>query len=216
MADEEQGEPRMSAECRVEGLPLSAADISIDGLRLRLDIRIVPRAQGDAASGDSAAMFRVVSAKIAAKSRVPAYQWAAMMVGLGVLVVALVLWFAAPARGPLASESSPASFGATPPPASLPPPRPLPTGEIIAPPPPSATATAAAPPPAQAPQVETAPPPRRAEPRKTAATSASARQTVAAAAPPPRADSSVASYNPQPVARGRGRDDMLDLFGDTK
>ena len=96
--DAQDGEREMSAECRVEALPMAAGDISIDGLRLRLDIRIVPRNRADAASGDTDAMFRVVSAKLAASAGVPAYQWAAVMVGMGVLIMSLVVWFAGGSR----------------------------------------------------------------------------------------------------------------------
>lgn len=86
----------MSAECRVEHVSLEGAQIAIDGLRLRLDLRIVPRS-ARAGSADGTGILDVVSATLRS-TRAPVYQVAAVVLGVGVLLVALLLWFMAPAR----------------------------------------------------------------------------------------------------------------------
>lgn len=222
----------MSAECRVEAPPLSAADIAIDGLRLRLDIRIVPRARGQAARDDVNAMFRVVTAKLTRATQRPAYQWAALMVGLGTLLVAITVWIAGSGEAPSPAErsaatapvvhaapSAPATKAEAPARADA-----VPAAAVTSDP--SVTSAAAPPAPIETRASPTAPPPSRsvrvrrvdASPapkppeRPERATPAATRAAVAAPPTP-----SVADAIRQPVAqRPAARDDMLDLFGDTK
>jgi hypothetical protein len=84
----------ISGECRVEPIGLSTGhQLALDGLRLRLDLRIVA---GTAADGSAEAVWRVEDGRIRTLSlNVPAvYRRAAMLAGLGVLAVALLVWFA--------------------------------------------------------------------------------------------------------------------------
>jgi hypothetical protein len=228
MAEQEDGKPTMSAECRVQALPLSGADISIDGLRLRLDIRIVPRSKDSAASTDTDAILRVVSAKLSRVPEMPAYQWAAVMLGVGFLLVAITLWIAKPSQAPVAPDRTAAAAPAVSAPqvraeTAMPTAR-APEPAPVLPAASNAPAAAPAPVPSAPPSTSTAPipaprtprvevnsaqPSKRPEPFKK--TLPPARTAVAAAPPEP------ASAPPQPVAqRPAARSDMLDLFGDIK
>jgi hypothetical protein len=221
----------MTAECRVEALPLSGADICIDGLRLRLDIRIVPRSKEAAATGDTDALFRVVTAKLSRVPVMPAYQWAAVMFGVGVLLVAVTLWIAGPREAPILPEHRATAAPATPAPKTrIEPPRreaaapqssaPVPAlataaesrGPVpvaVPAPAPALTPSAAPPPRVQSVDVNAAQPSKRPEPPKKVA--APTRRALAAATAP--AENAAL----QPVAqRPAARSDMLDLFGDTK
>lgn len=85
----------MNASCRVEEPSVSNAGIALEGLRLRLDIRILP---GSAKNGPRGRVrARVLEAELGER-RLPMYRWAAVMVGLGVLIATVVVWIAAPVR----------------------------------------------------------------------------------------------------------------------
>ena len=102
----------ISGECRVEPIGLSSGhQLALDGLRLRLDLRIVA---ATAADGSAEAVWRVEDGRIRTLSlNVPAvYRRAAMLAGIGALAVALLVWFAgsrAPseAQGPTLAPGAP-------------------------------------------------------------------------------------------------------------
>jgi hypothetical protein len=84
----------ISGECRVEPVGLATGrQLALEGLRLRLDLRIVP---GSAENGSAAAVWRIEDRRVRTlRLRVPAvYRRAAMITGLGVLCISLVIWFA--------------------------------------------------------------------------------------------------------------------------
>lgn len=98
----------ISGECRVEPVGLSTGhQLALEGLRLRLDLRIVP---GTAEDGSAAAIWRVEDGRIRTlRLGVPeVYRRAAMLAGGGVLVLALVIWFAG-ARAPLDGQVAPSA-----------------------------------------------------------------------------------------------------------
>ena len=83
----------ITGECRVEPLGLTPGrQLTLDGLRLRLDLRIVPGEGGAAA----AAVWRVEEAHVATlRLGVPAvYRRAAVLAGVGALALAVLVWFA--------------------------------------------------------------------------------------------------------------------------
>jgi hypothetical protein len=114
----------ISGECHVEGIPASGSSspgdrrLALDGLRLRLDLRIVPGAAGGDAA--AAAIWRIESDRLAtlplcAPSTV---RRIAMAAGVAALAVALGVWFLAspvtPTDARWASEREPPAGAATP------------------------------------------------------------------------------------------------------
>jgi hypothetical protein len=204
----------ISGECRVEPVGLTTGhQLALDGLRLRLDLRIVP---GTAEDGSAAAIWRVEDGRIRTlRLGVPeVYRRAAMLTGVGVLVLALAVWFAGsrtPSDGQVApSPASPvitttvtpaieAAAGAAsvaPVPAVA-----VPPGVAPQPPPAVAFPTAPTPPPAPA-----APEAARAE---APAAPASEPEGPAAAAP-------ALAARPRPAVVRAPAGDNLDLFSDPK
>jgi hypothetical protein len=116
----------ISGECRVEGVPSldpsspSGRKLALDGLRLQLDLRIVPSASGDATA---AAIWRIDSEAVATLPLcTPAgYRRLAMAVGLAVLIAAVGVWFlagpSAPSEARWSSEPIEQSAPSIPPPA---------------------------------------------------------------------------------------------------
>jgi hypothetical protein len=107
----------ISGECRVDTLPFgdspnspAGRKLAIDGLRLRLDLRIVPSAAGgdDAAA---AAIWRIENAHLATLplSITASYRKLAVAAGLGAMLLALGVWFVGPPSAPttLGEPSSP-------------------------------------------------------------------------------------------------------------
>jgi hypothetical protein len=84
----------ISGECRVEPLGLTGRQLALDGLRLQLDLRIVP--DGETGAAAAAAVWRVEDGHVAtSRLGVPAiYRRAAVLAGLGALALAVVVWFA--------------------------------------------------------------------------------------------------------------------------
>jgi hypothetical protein len=89
----------ISGECRVEGMPSpdpsspSGRKLALDGLRLQLDLRIVPSASGGDAS--AAAIWRIDSESVAtlALGTCASYRRVAMAAGVAVLALAVGVWF---------------------------------------------------------------------------------------------------------------------------
>ena len=207
----------ISGECRVEPVGLSTGhQLALDGLRLRLDLRIVP---GTAEDGSAAAIWRVEDGRIRTlRLGVPeVYRRAAMLTGVGVLVLALVIWFAgssAPSEG--ASAAPPASqvitttvtpavggaSGATPSVVHAPSLDVSPNVAPLAPPAaPSDVTTSAA-------RAPTAAPPAAAPPPE---------EPAAASDPsPPVPDKPAVAPRPRPAAVRAPAGDNLDLFSDPK
>lgn len=112
----------ISGECRVDAIPpadgvLAGHRLSIDGLRLRLDLRIVPAADG----AGGAAVLRVEQASVTTLPlfgvSVPAvYRRAAVLSSLAMLTLAVVVWFAGtpPEREELASPRDTSAVSARP------------------------------------------------------------------------------------------------------
>jgi len=104
----------ISGECRVEPIPFSSSPdaaggrkLAIDGLRLRLDLRIVPDGSGGDAVG--AAIWRIENARLATLplGLAAPYRWVAVAAGLGAMLLALGVWFAgAPSAPPSSAEPS--------------------------------------------------------------------------------------------------------------
>ena len=104
----------ISGECRVEPIPFGNAPdaaggrkLAIDGLRLRLDLRIVPDGSGGDAVG--AAVWRIENARLATLplGLAAPYRWVAVAAGLGAVLLALGVWFAgAPSAPPSSVEPS--------------------------------------------------------------------------------------------------------------
>lgn len=93
------GQSVISGECRVETIPFGAdapggRKLAIDGLRLRLDLKIVPNAAG---SGDAAAaaIWRIENARLATLPLgiLASYRTLAVAAGLGAMLLALGVWF---------------------------------------------------------------------------------------------------------------------------
>jgi hypothetical protein len=114
----------ISGECHVEGIPAPGSSspgdrrLALDGLRLRLDLRIVPGAGGGDAA--AAAVWRIESDRVAtlplcAPSTV---RRIAMAAGVAVLALALGVWFLAspvtPTDARWASEREPTAGASTP------------------------------------------------------------------------------------------------------
>jgi hypothetical protein len=91
----------ITGECSVEGLTGADHQVLLEGLRLRLDLRIMPRAKGKDAVGagaGAAAVWRIEDARIATLPLgVPlVYQRAALISGLSVLALSIAFWLARP------------------------------------------------------------------------------------------------------------------------
>ena len=91
----------ISGECRVESLSPSDSKVLIDGLRLRLDLRIVPGEAG--ADAAAAAVWRIENPAVTTlRLGVPvAYRRAAIASGIGALALAMGVWL----FGPSSSDS---------------------------------------------------------------------------------------------------------------
>ena len=214
------GNPVMiSGECRVEPIGLSTGhQLALEGLRLRLDLRIVP---GTAEDGSAAAIWRVEDGRVRTLPLgVPAvYRRAAVLSGLGVLAVAIGIWLAgsrAPSDGVTASPIitttvAPAAEGGTSGGASAGPHSPSVAvlgGDVspnVAPLSPALSAPAATVPAA-------APPASAAPPDEPAAATGQAPLPSASHAPEER----VVAPRPRPAPGRAPAGDMLDLFSDPK
>jgi len=118
----------ISGECRVDAIPpadgvLAGHRLSIDGLRLRLDLRIVPAADG----AGGAAVLRVEQASVTTLPlfgvSVPAvYRRVAVLSSLAMLALAVVVWFAGtpPEREEFGSPRGTSAVSARPAPATIP------------------------------------------------------------------------------------------------
>ena len=194
----------ISGECRVEPVGLSTGhQLALDGLRLRLDLRIVP---GTAEDGSAAAIWRVEDGRIRTlRLGVPeVYRRAAMLTGVGVLVLALAVWFAGsrapsdervgpnPASPVITTTVTPAVEGTTPA-AGSPAHAPSVTvsSDVAPQPPPAASGGGAAPPPVEEP-------------------------AAASGAPAPLPEKLAAPPRPRPPAVRAPPGDNLDLFSDPK
>jgi hypothetical protein len=127
----------LSGECRIDAVPVKGQAVLIDGLRLRLDLRLAPAAKpcADAQRTSPALLPRRV-------------QRLAALAGLAALLLALAIWFAG---APVPSQ-----------PSSVPPPPPLPAPPVAVAPPQVAPVPQLSP---VAPQVRPiAPPPLHAAP----------------------------------------------------
>jgi hypothetical protein len=99
----------ISGECRVDAIPPSGGEgaghrLSIDGLRLRLDLRIVPGPPGT--DGTAAAVWRIEDAATLPLFGLPfhvpaAFRRAAVVSSFAVLGLALVVWFAGGHHAPV-------------------------------------------------------------------------------------------------------------------
>jgi hypothetical protein len=196
----------LSGECRIEAIPLSGEAVLLDGLRLRLDLRLraVPK-EG------SESHLPVLS---------PRVQRAAALAGLSALIVALAIWSWGPAAPESVVPAAPTAAPALAPAAS--PPRIEPTSPVSVPAPNPAPAVAAvptpaSPPPAPSVRVSSEPTPP-AQPAPAAKDGAPLPQATAQQSPPARArapqahEAAAAAAVPRPVADA----DLLYLFGDTK
>jgi hypothetical protein len=88
----------ISGECRVETIPFGAdapggRKLAIDGLRLRLDLKIVPSAAGSDAA--AAAIWRIENARLATLPLgvLASYRTLAVAAGLGAMLLAIGVWF---------------------------------------------------------------------------------------------------------------------------
>lgn len=192
----------ISGECRVEPIGLSTGhQLALDGLRLRIDLRIV---RGTAEDGSAAALWRVEDGRVRTlRLAVPeVYQRAAMLAGVGVVVVALVIWFAgsrAPSDGRVAP--TPASPVIT---------------RTITPPGDGASAGAGS---VHVPSVSVSPtvapePPAASAPARGAPAEESG--AAGAAAPVSRVERLTLPPRPRPAAARAPAGDNLDLFSDPK
>jgi hypothetical protein len=194
---QDEAAPVMEGECRIEANSPSGRQVVVEGLRVRLDLRIVPGSSSAAADGSTEAMLRVASAKITTTPiEVPVYLRGAVWAGVAALTVAVAAWFASTAPKPLANDRGPRAEAApvqkSPHPELHPPPkREVPAAAPLLAPPPTPQAPAVAP-------LRKAPPlPRRAS---TA-----------------RPESPRSPNSPPPVAaKLASSGDMLDLFEDPK
>jgi hypothetical protein len=114
----------LSGECRIDAIPIHGQAVLIDGLRLRLDLRLAPSAKATDSKQRTGSLLL--------PRRV---QRLAAMAGLAALLSALALWFA----GGGAPAPQPA------PPATAAPPVPAPTARAVAAPPPVEVTTPVAP-----------------------------------------------------------------------
>lgn len=180
----------LSGECRIDAIPVNGQAVLIDGLRLRLDLRLAPSA---ATAKASPLPQRTSSALLPRR-----IQRLAAVAGLAALLGALALWFAGGTAAPPAPHALPA---ASPPPALVAP-------AVAAPPPVEVAAPPAAP---VLPEVHPiVVPPARLE----APTTSRDKPALPVAKSP--APSRPLPQKP-PVARPPATDrEMLDLFGDTK
>jgi hypothetical protein len=96
--------PAMEGECRIEANSPSGRKVVLEGLRVRLDLRIVPGSGSPAADGNTEAVLRVASAKITTVTEARSYLHGALWAGLGALTLALVVWFASAAPEPLVND----------------------------------------------------------------------------------------------------------------
>ena len=181
----------LSGECRIDAIPIHGQAVLIDGLRLRLDLRLAPSAK--------AADSKQRTGSLLLPRRV---QRLAALAGLAALLSALALWFA----GGGAPAPQPA------PPATAAPPVRAPAARAGAAPPPVEMAT-----PQLAPVPQVTPEPRPNVPpaaRSESATASAAKPALAVAkSPAPSRPSAPKSPGGRPPATDR---EMLDLFGDTK
>jgi len=132
----------ISGECHVETIPLGNAPhppggrkLAIDGLRLRLDLRIVPSAAGsdDAAA---AAIWRIENAQLATLPLgiLSSYRALAVAAGLAAMLLALGVWFVgAPGAPTTRGASEPSAARVVP--AAAAPANPAPTSPASANPP---------------------------------------------------------------------------------
>jgi hypothetical protein len=102
--DDYGGGQVISGECSVETLPPSDHRVLLQGLRVRLDLRIVPRGGKDAGGGDAGAagVWRIEDARIATLPLgVPlAYRRVALISGIAVLALSIGVWLARPSTSP--------------------------------------------------------------------------------------------------------------------
>lgn len=181
----------LSGECRIDAIPIHGQAVLIDGLRLRLDLRLAPSAKAT----DS----KQRTGPLLLPRRV---QRLAAMAGLAALLSALALWFA--------GGGTPAPQPA--PPATAAPPVPAPTARAVAAPPSVEVAT---PPLAPVPQVAREVRPIVPSAARSESPTASAAKPALAVAKSPASSRPSAPRPPagRPPATDR---EMLDLFGDTK
>ena len=242
MNDKYDGTRMIHGECRLEATSPWADDVVLDGLRLHLDLHILPRRSRTTSGRGASATLRRAGASARALcfgiSRRP--EWA-LVAGIGVLAIAL--WSS---RGPSGSHAQRAS--AAPGVAKTPDPSPLPPRAArppMAPPPsvapippeltvpPRASSPSPALPTSRAPNEEPATgkaaaasesapasrgcPPRASRQILQPAPSSIRTPAIAAKPPRPRAMSDgAASVAAPPMPPARSTADMLDLFGDTK
>jgi hypothetical protein len=134
--------PVISGECRVETLPFGSSPeppggrkLAIDGLRLRLDLRIVPSAAGgdDAAA---AAIWRIENAQLATLPLgiAASYRTLAVAAGLGAMLLALGVWFVGAPGAPttMGAPSTASGNARTLPTAAIAPSSPIPGSPIPA------------------------------------------------------------------------------------
>ena len=183
----------LSGECRIDAIPVNGRAVLIDGLRLRLDLRLAPAAQpaGHEQRTRSALLPRRV-------------QRLAALAGLAALLMALAFWFAGGAPAPSHGRGAPATAV----PVALPP----------APPPAAPPAGAGGPQLAPlAPEVRPIVEPSRLGREGPAVSEGRpalpvAKSPMASRPSAPRPDAASPSSR-RPPATDR---EMLDLFGDTK
>jgi hypothetical protein len=182
----------LSGECRIDAIPVNGQAVLIDGLRLRLDLRLAPSARP--AKTGSGLEQRTSSALLPRRA-----QRLAALAGLAALLGALALWFAGGTPAP------------APPPRALPPPapaEPAPPARAVAAPP---RIEKPSPPVVVAPELRpiVVPPAPIDAPRASADKPA----PPVAKSPAPSRPSAPKPPSARPPATDR---EMLDLFGDTK
>jgi hypothetical protein len=223
----------ITGECRVDAIPptdgqFAGHRLSIDGLRLRLDLRIVPQAVG--ADGCAAAVLRVENANVTTLPllglSVPlVYRRAAVLSSLAALAFALFVWFAGSPGGSadVSAPRAPAAAAVPPrvaPPAVSSPGSPQPAVTFPAG---SRSSAAGSAPVTSTVQAPSAPPPSAPAPAAgvpSPVVTARPAPVALPARPAPAADPAqpVVTRASQP-ALGRPaakRADSLDLFADTK
>jgi hypothetical protein len=83
----------LSGECRVETTPAAGCEVFLEGMRLHLDLRLVPRASTRAADGRVETLLEVEHARFSAtRGLSPSFERAAIYAGLGALTLAVIVW----------------------------------------------------------------------------------------------------------------------------
>lgn len=230
MNEKYDGTRIIHGECRLEATAPWANDVVLNGLRLHLDLHVVPRGwESTSGRGASAAARRASASVRALWFGVSMRRERALLAGIAVLAIAFVLWSArepSGSRGPSPEPSAAPSVSqapqaipvpATGPPLAAPPARVAPIApELIVPP----LAGSPSPVSARVPAPDEKVVAQRAAPTPAPLADIPTRAVKSFAEPPRRRAAShrdgVASVAAPSAPPPRAAGDMLDLFGDTK